>query len=129
MDEKVSRRDFLGTMGSAAAASVVLTPLAQNVPAAQNTREAESALSKTTPCKKVVLEPFDYAGVTLRQSLWQRQALAGRDFYFGLSNDDILHGYRVAAGMANAPGRALGGWCSPNSNTVFGQWLQSMARM
>ncbi len=61
--------------------------------------------------------------------MWQRQASAGRDFYLGLSNDDILHGYRVAAGAANAPGRALGGWCSPNSNTVFGQWLQSMARM
>jgi len=123
MDEKLSRRDFLGTMGSAAAASVVMTPLALSVPAAQNTRGATAALGKTTPYRKVVLEPFDYAGVTLRQSLWQRQAMAGRDFYFGLSNDDILHGYRVAAGMANAPGRALGGWCSPNSNTVFGQWL------
>ncbi len=96
--------------------------------AKQQARTA-AAGNKTTPYRKVVLEPFDYTGVTLRQSPWQRQASAGRDFYFGLSNDDILHGYRVAAGAANAPGRALGGWCSPNSNTVFGQWLQSMARM
>lgn len=128
MDEKLSRRDFLGTMGSAAVASAALTQQAHSVTAAQNTPSA-AALSKTTPCKKVVLEPFDYAGVTLRESRWQRQASAGRDFYLGLSNDDILHGYRVAAGTANSPGRALGGWASPDSNTVFGQWLQSMARM
>src|SRR5215472_15222970 len=118
MNETLARRDFLGTLGA-------LAPLAQSALKAQSA----DAASGTTPRKKVVLQPFDYSGVTLRPGLWQRQASAGRDFYLGLSNDDILHGYRVAAGSANAPGRALGGWCSPNSNTVFGQWLQSMARM
>ncbi|MGA7235203.1 MAG: beta-L-arabinofuranosidase domain-containing protein [Bryobacteraceae bacterium] len=118
MNEKLGRRDFLGAVGA-------LAPLAQSV---LNAQSADAA-SGTTPYKKIVLQPFDYSGVTLRPGMWQRQASAGRDFYLGLSNDDILHGYRVAAGAANAPGRALGGWCSPNSNTVFGQWLQSMARM
>lgn len=118
MNEKLRRRDFLGALGA-------LAPVAQGVLKAQSA----DAASTTTPHKKVVLQPFDYSGVSLRPSLWQRQASAGRDFYLGVSNDDILHGYRVAAGSANAPGRALGGWCSPNSNTVFGQWLQSMARM
>jgi DUF1680 family protein len=117
MDSKVSRRDFLGTMSVAAAGM-----LAEQAGAA-------APSSKMTPFNKVVLETFDYSGVTLRPSVWQQQASAGRDFYYGLSNDDILHGYRVAAGSANAPGRALGGWASPNSNTVFGQWLQAMARM
>ena len=120
MDERLSRRDFLGTVGA-------LAPLAQSALAAPAAEDAAPA--GTTPNKHVVLEPFDYAGVTLRPSRWQRQAAAGRDFYFGLSNDDILHGYRVAAGTSNAPGRALGGWCTPNSNTVFGQWLQAMACM
>lgn len=118
MSEQLGRRDFLGALGA-------LAPLAQAVLKAQSA----DAASATTPYKKVVIQPFDYSGVALRPGLWQRQASAGRDFYLGLSNDDILHGYRVAAGSANAPGRALGGWCSPNSNTVFGQWLQSMARM
>jgi len=118
MERKLDRRDFLGAVGA-------LAPLAQTV-LAQTT---DSTIAKTTPYNKTVVEPFDYTGVTLRPSLWQRQAASGRDFYLGLSDDDILHGYRVAAGTANAPGRALGGWCSPNSNTVFGQWLQSMARM
>jgi DUF1680 family protein len=120
MDGKLSRRNFLGTVGA-------LAPVAQGLVAAQNT--GGGATGKTTPYRKVVLEPFDYTGVTLGESLWKRQATAGRDFYYGLSNDDILHGYRVSAGNANAPGRALGGWASPNSNTVFGQWLQAMARM
>src|SRR5690349_20476264 len=92
----MNRRDFLAAMSAAA-------PLIQKL----------SAQSAATPNNKVVLKPFDYSGVTLRASMWQRQAASGRDFYFGLSNDDILHGYRVAAGAANAPGRALGGWCSP----------------
>jgi len=129
MDKKLSRRDFLGTMGSAAAASVALVSGATSAPMTRTPQAAVKTLNKTTPYKKVVLEPFDYAGVTLRPSLWQRQASSGRDFYLGLSNDDILHGDRVAAGAASAPGRALGGWASPNSDVVFGQWLQSMARM
>ena len=120
MHDKLGRRNFLGALGAFA-------PLAQGVLSAQSA--ANTASSEMTPNKKVSIQPFDYAGVTLRPSVWQRQASSGRDFYFNLSNDDILRGYRVAAGTANAPGRALGGWCSPNSNTVFGQWLQAMARM
>jgi uncharacterized protein len=120
VDDKLARRDFLGV--------VALTPLAQSLLSAQSTSFAD-APGKATPYKHVAIEAFDYSGVTLRPSFWQRQASSGHDFYLGLSNDDILHGYRVAAGVASAPGRALGGWCSPNSNTVFGQWLQSMARM
>jgi uncharacterized protein len=120
MDARLNRRELLG-VGA-------LMPLAQSMLTAQSA-ESAAAGNQTTPYRKVVLEPFDYTGVTLRQSTWQRQVSSGRDFYYGLSNDDILHGYRVAAGAAGAPGRALGGWCSPNSNTVFGQWLQSMARM
>ena len=115
----LNRRDFLGSV-------VALSPLAQNVAANAVPAAAET---KTTPYRKVVLETFDYSGVTLRPSLWRDQSFAGRDFYYGLSNDDVLHGYRVAAGDAHTPGEPLGGWCTPNSNTVFGQWLQAMARM
>ena len=120
MEEKLGRRGFLGAMGA-------LAPLARGV-LAQDAGTAE-APAKATPYRKVVLQPFDYSGVALRPSVWQRQALSGRDFYLGLSNDDILHGYRVEAGDSGAPGRPLGGWCNVNSNTVLGQWLQAMARM
>ena len=53
---------------------------------------------------------------------------AAREFYLSISNDDILHGHREAAGLP-APGAQLGGWCGRNSNTVFGQWLSGMSRL
>jgi uncharacterized protein len=77
---------------------------------------------------RLQIETFDYQGVKLRPSRWQRQYQMARDFYLGVSDDDILHGWRAAAGLP-APGKALGGWCASNSNTVFGQWLQGMSRM
>jgi uncharacterized protein len=92
------------------------------VPAAYLVARQPTALSR------VKLEPFDYRGVRLRASPWQRQYAAGRDFYAGLSDDDILHGYRAQAG-SKAPGAPLGGWCGRNSDTVFGQWLSGMSRM
>jgi len=74
------------------------------------------------------IAPMDYRGVRLRPSRWQAQCDASRDVYFGFSDDDILHGFRVAAGLP-APGRPLGGWCGRDSNTVFGQWLSGLSRM
>jgi len=74
------------------------------------------------------IEPLDYQGLRLLPSRWQAQYQGARDFYFNVSEDDILHGFRAAAGLA-APGRPLGGWCAKNSATVFGQWLSGMSRM
>src|SRR3974390_455676 len=92
------------------------------------TRIAEGATLKSPPAAaRIKLEPFDYRGVKLRESRWQKQYNAARDFYFGVSDDDILCGYRSTAGMP-APGKPLGGWCARNSNTVFGQWLSGMSR-
>jgi len=73
-------------------------------------------------------QPFEYHGVQLAPSRWQRQMAAARDFYLHLSDDDILHGFRKAAGLP-APGAPLGGWCSEDSSMVFGQWLSGMARL
>lgn len=74
------------------------------------------------------LTAMDYRGVRLRPSRWQMQSDAARDRYFGYSNDNILHGFRAAAGQT-AQGQPLGGWCGRNSSTVFGQWLSGMSRM
>jgi hypothetical protein len=73
-------------------------------------------------------QPFDYSGVQLAPGRWQRQMVAARDFYLHLHDDDILHGFRKAAGLP-APGTPLGGWCSEDSSMVFGQWLSGMARL
>ena len=77
---------------------------------------------------RVRIEPFDYEGVRLRPSRWKDQVDGAREFYFGLSNDNILHRYRKDSGRP-APGAPLGGWCGHDSNTVLGQWLSGMSRM
>lgn len=75
-----------------------------------------------------VIHTFDYEGVRLGKSRWNDQYARARDFYFNVSNDDILQGFRAESGLT-APGKPLGGWCARNSATVFGQWLSGMSRM
>ena len=117
MNDTISRRDFLGTVGAVAGGSVVASAFDHLPP----TRSSERA---DVP---VGLQTFDYRGVSLRPSRWQKQFLSARDFYLAVSDDDILYGFRKEAGLPS-PGHELGGWCSPTSATVFGQWLQAMAR-
>jgi len=87
-----------------------------------------AALPLTATSKTNVIEPFDYRGVRLLKSRWQQQFQQSRNYYLAVSNDDILHGWRAAAGLA-APGKPLGGWCAKNSDIVFGQWLSGMSRI
>jgi DUF1680 family protein len=129
MDCTMNRREFMGTVGSTAAASVALTESVGSVSgAAHQATGGSHALVSMTPHAKVVLQPFDYMGVTLRSSRWQRRVEDGRDVYMSFSTDDVLKGFRQAAGL-DAPGTTLGGWCRRDSYTVFGQWLQAMSRM
>jgi len=124
MNNTMSRREFFGTM---AAASVALTPLARGIASNQTGASPTAAAAKTAPYQKVILWTFDYQGVALRSSRWQEQAYSARDFYMSLSTNDVLKGFRQAAGLP-APGEVLGGWARRNSYVVFGQWLQAMAR-
>jgi len=107
MSAELTRRDWLKAAGAAAGAW------------SANAQPGEP---------RVVLESFDYRGVRLRKSRWLDHFQSSRDYYFEVPNDDILHGWRAAAGLP-APGKPLGGWCARNSNTVFGQWLSGMARI
>src|SRR5580704_6570999 len=111
---KIPRRDFLK---AAPLAAYAVTQIAKG-----------ETIPTSVPSSKIKIEPFDYRGVRLRASRWQKQFQAAHDFWLGLSEDDILHGYRVAAGLP-APGKTLGGWCARNSDTVFGQWLSGMSRV
>ena len=110
-DLSMQRREFL-LAGAALTAGV----------AGGFVQVAQAAVSQSS---RNVLVPFDYQGVRLRESRWQKQFQDARDFYRSIPDDDILHGYRRTAGL-NAPGKPLGGWCAVNSNTVFGQWLSGM---
>ena len=117
--EEISRREFLATVPMVAGIMLVGSRVY-----AQGAGVAAARANKP----RIALEPFDYRGVTLRDGPLKTQYLAARDFYLNVSDDDILKGYRVAAGLP-APGETLGGWCKVNTNEIFGQWLSGMARM
>src|SRR5215471_11151498 len=113
-DHKIARRDFLAAGAAVAAGAVLSKPVL--------------AAPKSDESDRLAIKTFDYRGVALKPSRWQDQFEKAREFYYEVPEDDVLHGWRAAAGLA-APGKPLGGWCQNNSNTVFGQWLQAMSRM
>ncbi len=127
MTRRMLRRDFLkaapvavGMLAQAArTGSSVRVSIPSVTPVAPDTR---------TPLPQSKIQTFDYVGVKLRDSRWKDQVQRARDYYLGVSNDDILQGFRARAGLP-APGKPLGGWCAKDSQTVFGQWLSGMARM
>ena len=110
----MDRRDFLKGL----AASGILASVAAR--AGTSTSDIDPRVMK--------ISAFDYEGVRLHDSRWNDQYLHAREFYFNVSNDDILQGFRAKAGLP-APGKPLGGWCDEDSSTVFGQWLSGMSRM
>src|SRR5579871_6389384 len=100
MNTKMARRDFIKTVPVAAWAV---------------SQAAKSFAVETRPgAAKLAIETFDYDGVKLLPSRWQEQYQAARNFWLGLDEDDILHGFRAQAGLP-APGKALGGWASQST--------------
>ncbi len=87
------------------------------------------------------LLPFNYAGVRLSESMFERQFEQMRAYFLAIPDDSILRGFRQRAGLA-APGEALGGWYDADMPLplmfekkpstlchTFGQWLGAFARM
>jgi DUF1680 family protein len=112
---ELNRREFLASLPATAGALTLATDGAPTRPGRPTRRTLR-------------LETFDYQGVRLLPGRWQQQYQAAREFYYGIPDDDILHGYRVQAGLP-APGRELGGWARPTTGGIFGQWLSGMAQM
>ncbi len=75
------------------------------------------------------IRTFDHGSVALRPGPFADRLDLLRTYLLGVPNDDLLKGYRRAAGLP-APGRHLGGlWGKGSSTIVFGQWLSGMARL
>jgi uncharacterized protein len=77
---------------------------------------------------EAVLNTFDYEGVRLLPGRLWSQVQRARDVYSSVSNDDVLKGFREAAGLP-APGAGMRGWCAETSSCIFGQLLSGMARL
>jgi hypothetical protein len=114
----ISRRAFL-KKGAAAAAASSLTSRAASAAAF----DASSAVRGERK-----LTAFDFEGVQVTGGMLQAQIRRTTDFYLGISNDDILKGFRKRAGIP-APGQEMGGWCEHDTAVIFGQWLSGMARL
>jgi DUF1680 family protein len=112
----MKRREFLASMTAAAAA------------AGYGGRVDAAFRGQSVGQSALPIQTFDYQGVRLLPSHWQQQYQAAREFYYAIPNDDILHGYRARAGLT-APGTELGGWASPTTGSIFGQWLSGMSQM
>ena len=87
------------------------------------------------------LQLFDYSGVKLLESRFERQYQAARELFLNIPNDNLLLGFRQRAGLP-APGTPLIGWYGghwadanhtsvedPDIFNAFGQFLSGMARM
>ena len=112
----MDRRDFLKGMATAG----IVASVASRASATTSSSDIDPQVLK--------ISAFNYDGIRLRDSRWNEQFLNAREFYYNVSNEDILQGFRADAGLP-APGQPLGGWCDKNSDTVFGQWLSGMSRI
>ncbi len=112
----MDRRSFVFAAGSAC----MLPPL--------NLFGAGSAEAHGEVSSRARLRSFDYQGVRLLDGRFQQQVIATRALYFGMSDDDMLKGFRRAAGLP-APGNDMRGWCRDNCGATFGQWISGMARL
>lgn len=114
-----TRRNFVKMVTGASLAPSVLRASHAFIPAPAATPNLAA---------KVYLQPFDYQGVRLLDGMLKTQYDRTRAYYFAISNDDILKGFRERAGLP-APGQSMGGWAQDSTSGVFGQWLSGMARM
>lgn len=117
MSRKVDRRQFFEIAAGAALA-----------PALASSHAPAKAPSQHHLAVPVLLHPFDYQNVRLRNGPMLDRMQHTRDYYLAIPNDDILQGFRQKAGLP-APGHNMGGWCSDTTAVVFGQWLSGMARL
>jgi uncharacterized protein len=74
------------------------------------------------------LESFDYDCVRLLPSRFRTQVEVARQVYGSISEDDVLKGFRQAAGLPD-PGEGMRGWCKTTSAVIFGQLLSGMVRL
>ncbi len=73
------------------------------------------------------IKNFNYRNVELLDSHWRRQRENTVETYLGIENDDLLHYFRVLAGLSDNS-NGLAGWYGNNAST-FGQKLGAFARL
>jgi DUF1680 family protein len=67
-------------------------------------------------------------GVRITGGPFAERMADAAEVYLGMSPDDVLHGFRQAAGLPH-PGRPMTGWSARTSEPTFGQWVSGLARI
>lgn len=75
---------------------------------------------------RVKLMQFDYGDVTLGDGLFKDVYDGAKEYYLGISVDDMLYGVRSALGLDAKTGKDLGAFGS--GGNVLGQWISGNAR-
>ncbi|MGH8295465.1 MAG: beta-L-arabinofuranosidase domain-containing protein, partial [Steroidobacteraceae bacterium] len=122
MSRHTSRRAFLRTVASAAAASAV----APGLPSAWAAAAAQAPAGAT----RGRLRDFDYGSVELTGGPLKSQYDFIHAHYLGLDNDRLLKPYRQHAGLP-APGLDMGGWYGEDGfipGHALGQYISGIAR-
>ncbi len=69
-----------------------------------------------------VLKGFDYRNVELKNSMWRRQRDETIELYLSMENEDILHSFRIKAGLPTVRD-GMPGW-GPNLGQYFGSYAK-----
>ena len=90
-------------------------------------RVTDQVIQPEEPAPRKVVEDklhdFEYEAVTLEKSLWKDQRDYTVELYLGLSNDDLLHRFRMQAGLPSEA-NGLPGW-----GPQFPQYIGAFAKL
>jgi hypothetical protein len=85
---------------------------------------------RVRPAGTDVIQSFDFGQVQLLPGLMHDEFTEIKDYFMGLSNDDMLYKLRLESGMADPPGKEIGGWYELlNNGLTLNQWVSSYCRM
>lgn len=90
---------------------------------------AASQPVKVKLAKSNVIQSFDFGDVQLLPGLMYDEFREIKDYFMGLSNDDMLYGLRIKEGIPNPPGKAIGGWYELLNALTLPQWISAYSRM
>lgn len=94
------------------------------------TTETTETPRTTRAVPQPVLRPLGYTGrVRITDGPVAERIRDAVDTYLSLPVDDVLHGYRAIAEGDAAPGKAMTGWSSKDTEATFGQWVSGLARI
>jgi uncharacterized protein len=90
---------------------------------------AFSQQAKVIPARNNVIQPFDFGDVHLLPGLMNNEFNEIKDYFMGLSNDNMLYGLRKKEGISDPPGKEIGGWYDMLSALTLPQWISTYCRM